>query len=103
MNSKDKRNEIITARCTEEEKAMITRKAKAQNKSVSDYIMGCSMAGLERKRDKDRKRIAQIVENQEALNALQKCLEKEESDLDLIRAKELVKQLMKGERRLWDF
>lgn len=103
MNNKDKRNENIVARCTAEEKAMIARKAKAQDKTISDYILGCSMAGLERRRDKDRKRIAQIAENQEALNELQACLERELPNLDLTRAKELVNQLMIGERRLWDF
>lgn len=103
MNYKDKRDETITTRCTKKEKTVIARQAKAQNKSISEYMLGCSMAKLERRRDKDRKRMAQIIENQETLNKLEGCLENIESESDLSEVQKLLEELRRGEKLLWDF
>ena len=99
MNIEDKKTEIITIRCTKSEKGKIERKSEQKHQCVSAYMLDCSIAGLERRRVKDRDRLILMVERQEQMNALMKrngdSITKEE-------ALSMLVELVQGERALWD-
>lgn len=71
----------LIARCTESEKERIQRKAKSLNKSQSEYILDCCMAGTERKSDKLKKLLVREIKVTEELNQLHYLIEKYEEKL----------------------
>lgn len=88
----------ISVRVSHEEKDRIKKKAAKDNKSASEYMLDAAMAGLERRSSKDRKRIAQMIENQEILNDIYKFAEKMDMPEELYAK---IEELMEGENRLW--
>lgn len=69
-SNKESKTEILIARCTKQEKEQIIKKAKAEEKSESRYILDCCIAPTERKSDKLRKIFVQQIQMQEELNQL---------------------------------
>lgn len=88
----------ITVRISREEKDRIKKKAAKDNKTASEYILDAAMAGLERRSNKDKKRIMQMIENQEILNDIFEFAEKMDMPEELYAK---IEELMKGENRLW--
>ena len=98
MNIEDKKTEIITIRCTKNEKGKIERKSEQKHQFVSTYMLDCSIAGLERRRVKDRDRLILMVERQEWLNALMK---RTRASITEREALSILMELVKGESVLW--
>lgn len=92
------KNATITVRVTEEEKRRIKEKAMKEGKKTSEYIADAAMAGLERRRSKDRKRIMQMVKNQEMINDLLNLLKEKNASEEFV---EKVNKLVEGENKLW--
>lgn len=88
----------ITIRVTHEEKMRIKEKAEKEGKSASEYTADAAMAGLERRRSKDKKRMVQMIENQELINDIYKLVKKENGQEELL---EKINKLVEGENRLW--
>lgn len=88
----------ITIRVTCEEKMRIKEKAAKEGKSASEYTTDAAMAGLERKRSKDKKRIAQMIKNQEMINDIFKLVKEGHGQEELL---EKINKLVEGENRLW--
>lgn len=103
LDRASRKDKTITIRCSEKERDMLERKAKQQEKSLSEYMLDSGMAGVERRRTRDRKRVQQMIENQEALNDLFLILEDipEDQVPDVIRKK--IEDTMEGEERLWRY
>ena len=99
MNIEDKKTEIITIRCTKNEKGKIERKSEQKHQCVSTYMLDCSIAGLERRRVKDRDRLILMVERQEWLNALMK---RTRASITEREALSILMELVKGESVLWE-
>lgn len=99
MNIEDKKTEIITIRCTKSEKGKIERKSEQKHQCVSAYMLDCSIAGLERRRVKDRDRLILMVERQEWLNALMK---RTRASITEREALSILMELVKGESVLWE-
>ena len=99
MNIEDKKTEIITIRCTKSEKGKIERKSEQKHQCVSVYMLDCSMAGLERRRVKDRDRLILMVERQEQLNALMK---RTRASITEREALSILMELVNGESALWE-
>lgn len=92
------KNTTITIRVTSEEKIRIKEKAAKEGKSASEYTADAAMAGLERRRSKDKKRIIQMIENQEVINDIFKLVKEEHGQEELL---EKINKLVEGENRLW--
>lgn len=92
------KDKTISIRLTAEEKERIKEKAKRENKSVSEYAADAALAGLERKSSKNKKMIAQMVRNQEALNEIFEIAKETEITDGL---KEKIMKLVEGENKLW--
>ncbi len=95
MNCK---SETITVRVTNEEKKRIKEKAMKERKKTSEYMVDAAMAGLERRSSKDKKRVMQMVKNQEMINSLFSLLKEKGASEELM---ENVYKLVEGENRLW--
>ena len=54
LDKNSRKDKIITIRCTEKERSMLERKANQQQKSLSEYMLDSGMAGVERRRNRDR-------------------------------------------------
>lgn len=101
MREKDKKNQTMIFRCTESEKELINKKAKEKGKTPSQYVLDCAMAGAERKKDIDKKKLHVMMENLEKRNSFVKYLKSEECDLEKVR--EMYQELEEGENRLWEY
>lgn len=100
MREKDKKNQTMIFRCSEGEKKLINKKAKEKGKRPSQYVLDCAMAGVERKKDIDKKKLYVMMENLEKRNSFGKYLKSEECDLEKVR--EMYSELEEGEKRLWE-
>ena len=99
MSYKYIKNEIIPIRVSKKEKEQIERKALKCNKSTSSYIRDSAVAGLERKRDKDKKQLRSMIESQELLNDISLLMDDQNHCSSQLKSK--LEELMKGELRLW--
>lgn len=97
--NKSKKQVCIVARCTELEKEIIHRKAVNQNKSDSKYILDACMAGLERKRDKERKRLIDGVEFVELSNEYYRFLRSNKTGIPDDLYKNLEKKFIELEEK----
>ena len=94
-----RKNEIITIRCTTQEKNKIRRKAEEKNKGMGVYILDSAIAGLERRSSKDKKRVVRMIERQEKLNEIHRQLSSDSiGKQDLY---ELLKELIDEEKKEW--
>lgn len=95
----NRKNEIITIRCTTQEKNKIRRKAEEKNKGMGVYILDSAIAGLERRSSKDKKRVVRMIERQEKLNEIHRQLSSDSiGKQDLY---ELLKELIDEEKKEW--
>lgn len=92
------KNETISIRVSVEEKRRIKEKARKENKSISGYVADAAIAGLERKNSRDKKRVVQMVKNQEILNDVFRLARQMEVKGEFY---EKLEELMKGENELW--
>lgn len=92
------KDKTISIRVSGKEKKKITEKAKKENKSISEYVADSAIAGLERKNGKDKKRVAQMVRNQEILNDIFRQMWETETGGELY---EKIMELTEGEKELW--
>ena len=92
------KDQTISIRVSAEEKWRIKEKARKESKSTSEYVADAAMAGLERKNSKDRKRIVQMVRNQETLNDIFRLAKEMEMEGEFYKK---IEELMKGENKLW--
>lgn len=88
----------ITIRVSFEEKNKIKMKAEKEEKSASEYILDAVMAGLERRSSKDKKRVVQMVRNQEILNEIFELVGTTEV-AEVLQDK--IRELVEGENGLW--
>lgn len=95
----DRKTELITIRCTVKEKDLIKRKADERNKSVGVYVLDSSLANLERRSCKEKRRVRGMIERQNKLNEINKRVD--EADFSLEEAKEIIKNLLKEEMVVW--
>lgn len=103
LNKDSRKDKIITIRCAEEERSMLERKANQQQKSLSEYMLDSGMAGVERRRNRDRKRVQQMIENQETLNDLFLMLEDMEKRELPTKILEKIEEAMEGDGKLWRY
>ena len=99
MTSNHVKNEIIPIRVSKKEKEQIESKALKCNKSTSSYIRDSAIAGLERKRDKDKRQLQSMIGNQELLNDISLLMVDKDHCSSQLKSK--LEELMKGELRLW--
>ena len=99
MKNECRKSNTITIRCTEKEKSILQKKAKAQGKSVSEYLVDNGIAGAERRSSREKRRIGKLVENQELLNQLFDCIDRKASREEM---REIFQKILEGEQRLWD-
>ena len=92
------KDQTISIRESAEEKRRIKEKARKENKSTSEYVADAAIAGLERKNSRDKKRIVQMVRNQETLNDIFRLAKEMEMEGDIYKK---IEELMKGENELW--
>ncbi len=92
------KDETISIRVSAEEKKRIIEKARKVNKSTSGYVADTAIAGLERKNSRDKKRIVQMVRNQEILNDIFRLAREMELEGEFC---EKLEELMEGENGLW--
>lgn len=64
-----RKNETITVRCTTEEKRKMKEKAEKRGKSLGCYLLDAGMAGRERNREKDKRRIRLLTELMQQMDA----------------------------------
>lgn len=102
ISSQEKKMEPIRIRCSKKEKELIKKKAMTKGKSISSYMRDCSMAGLERKSDRDRKNIKVMIANQEILNNLAEDMKLNKGKRGVGFIQEMLKELMEGEFILWE-
>ena len=91
----------MTVRMTTEEKNRIKKKAEKEGKAASTYVTDAAMAGLERNSSKFKKFVAQMVKNQECLNAVVRKME----EMTISENNEMytkIAELMEGENKLWE-
>ena len=100
MTDKCRKNNVTTMRCSEEEKELITKKAKKLNKSFSQYVIDSAMAGCERKRDRDKKRLGIMMAIQEKQNEIQQYIHSKECKDEPL--KEMINELLERENKLWE-
>lgn len=96
--SNPNKDQTICIRVSGEEKRKIREKAARESKSTSEYMADAAMAGLERRSSRKRKRIMQMVKNQETLNELFILMKEKEADRELF---EKLMELVEEENRLW--
>lgn len=101
LDKNSRKDKIITIRCTEKERSILERKAIQQQKSLSEYMVDSGMAGVERRRDRDRKRVQQMIENQETFNDLFLMLEDMEEGKLSAEILEKIEEAMEGDKKLW--
>lgn len=88
----------ISVRVSYAEKDRIKKKAAKEDKTASEYMLDTAIAGLERRSSKDRKRIVQMIKNQEILNDIYEFAEKMDMPEELYAK---IEELMEGENKLW--
>lgn len=88
----------VTIRMTREEKNRIKEKAEKRDMSTSAYMKETAMAGLERRRSRDRKKVIQMVERQEMLNDIQRRMEQKDTPDEVRR---MMEELLEKEKELW--
>lgn len=99
LSIRERKDETITVRCTKSEREKLERAAQKKGKTLSRNLLDCGIAGLERKRDKDRKRAEMLVIRQQQLNEeYRKLLDNVEDEKML----EMLKPLMEREQKLWE-
>lgn len=101
MREKDKKNQTMIFRCSESEKELINKKAREKGKTPSQYILDSAIAGVERRRDREEKKMQVMIENLEKKNNFAKYLKSEDCDLEKVR--EMYMELEEGEKRLWEY
>ena len=99
MKNECLKSNSISVRCTAKEKTILQKKANAQGKSVSEYLIDCGIAGAERRSVREKRRVSKLVENQELLNRLFDCIDRKASREEI---KDIFQMLVEGEQRLWD-
>lgn len=76
-----KKEKEISIRCSKKEKTMIERAAISKGKSISQYVLDCSIAELERKTDKMKRLMIARVEKDEKVNKLYYLLEQHQTSI----------------------
>ena len=100
MNSKDKKTEKISVRCTKREKDIVERQANKAGKSCSQCVIDAVVAGVERRTEKDKKRIIAKVQLQEKQNRLHRKIKQNEFDFDTLKAEIIL--YFEEENKLWE-
>lgn len=100
MTDKYRKNSIVTMRCSEDEKELITKKAKKLNKTFSQYVIDSAVAGCERKGDRDKKRLGIMLAIQEKQNEIQQYISSNECKNEPL--KEMIAELLERENKLWE-
>lgn len=99
--SENCRDVTMTIRITSKEREQIKKQAEKEGKTVSTYVAGTALAGLERNSSRIKKSLVQMVNNQETFNRLfEKVSEMGISDSDEVYLK--LVELTEGENRLWE-
>lgn len=97
LKENNKKDYTITIRCSKKEKELMELKAKKLGVSTSQYLLDSGIAGTERHRSKDRKRIRRMVEYDQLLNSLFSSLKETNPNCIPETVKtEIDKVLMKG-------
>lgn len=97
MKQGNQKTEFMSVRCTHKQKEVIEKRAKKIEKSLSEYMIDCAIAGTERKRNKDKKRAVKLIQKQEKINEIMRHLESKE---ELSASEQIIKKLL-GEIDLW--
>ena len=100
MKEKDKKNQTMIFRCSESEKELINKKAREKGKTPSQYILDSAMAGVERRKDREKKKLFVIMEYLEIINKSEIYLKSEPCDLEKVT--ETCLELIEGGKRLWE-
>lgn len=88
----------VTIRMTREEKNRIKEKAEKRDMSTSAYMKETAMAGLERRRSRDRRKVIQMVERQEILNDIWRRIKQEGASDSVCK---MIEELLEKEKELW--
>lgn len=80
---------------------MLERKAKAKETPVSSYMLDCSIAGLERRRNRERKQVETLVANQAILNDINEYLSAAPDAICKTEMSDYIKILREKELELW--
>lgn len=102
-SDQNKRNQIISIRCMETDKSAIENKAKKVGKTTSEYVLDCAIAGLERRKDRDRKRVVKMIEVTELMNQICSVMEKKLQDENVSDVRNLVENMKKEVAGLWQY
>lgn len=99
---KEIRDKIITIRCTEKEKEIISRNASIEGEEVSDYIRNHIFDSNGNRNPHKKLKMRFIVEYQEEINTFLRscsCSGFEQGG----REQKLIEELKKGCSLLWEF
>lgn len=97
--NRDTKTEIIPVRCRKSEKEKLELAAQKKGKSLSEYMLDSGMAGKERRVQRDKKRVVQLIEEQENINDIQRYRKNNDIDPEL---GEMLDKLIEGVRASWD-
>lgn len=100
MNNKNKKTETISIRCTKTEKDLVERQANKAGKSCSQCVIDAVVAGVERRTEKDKKRIITKVQLQKKQNELQRKIKQNEFDFDTLKNEIIL--YFEEENKLWE-
>ncbi len=98
---KNNKNCILSIRCSEDEKNLLLRSAEKRGKNISRYILDSALAGNERKSDKEKRRVVVMIENQMKCNDIYTYMESDNCSMEVL--KKMVKDLLEGGGRIWEF
>ena len=98
---KNNKNCILSIRCSEDEKNLLLRSAEKRGKNISRYILDSALAGNERKSDKEKRRVVVMIENQMKCNDIYTYMESNNCSMEVL--KKMVKDLLEGGGRIWEF
>lgn len=98
---KNNKNCILSIRCSEDEKNLLLRSAEKRGKNISKYILDSALADNERKSDKEKRRVVILIENQMKCNDIYTYMESDNCSMEVL--KKMVKDLLEGGGRIWEF
>lgn len=94
----EKKTEIISVKCTKQEKCKLERGAAKKGKSLSAYVLEGGLIGRERQSTRDKRNTTHLVIEQEMLNEMYKGILENEQTMKI-----LWENMDKEAQKIWDF
>lgn len=95
-----RKDETVTVRCTAGEKCKLREMAERRGKSVGCYLLDAGMAGRERNREKDRRRIWFLTELTQCVADCYEYIQSEDFEKEAMKGK--LDKVLEGVDKLWE-